>query len=1084
MKLTILLLCLFSFSAIANTFSQQITLTAKNEKLLNVIKELRKQSKGYDFAFNAKTLDKSVPVTIELRGVDLDQALDAIFTGQPLQYEIKNKTILIKERFAPKNVPRPNVPTDETLQDPIRGRVTDSIGNPLAGVHVQAKGTGRQTTTDREGNYVLSGVARGAVLSFALVGYRTSEARADQQEMQVTLRYMPSKIDVVSVDRGYYTVSKELNTGSISTVSKEVIASQPVNDPLLALQGRVSGLYLQQTTGIPGSNINVRLRGRNSIANGNDPLYIVNGVPFTSQSMTMVAGAVSFASPFSTIGLDNIERIDVLKDADATAIYGSRGANGVILITTKKGQQGRTTFDLNYNRGFGKIADSYDLMNTEEFLEMVREGYANDNRTPTATDYFINGTWDTDRYTDWEKLMIGNTAHLNNLQGSLSGGSEHTQFLLSAGYRNETTVYAGDYRNRKISLQSNVNHRSANNKFNSNLTISFLNDNNLLPPSDLTSDITHPPNTPKLYNEDGSFNWENSTWQNPMASLARTSESVSENLNAALNMGYELYPGISLQSRFGYNTLEMITTNLTPARALDPNRPNLANLRNHTKGDNRQVSWMVEPSINFSKALDWGKVDAILGGTVQENRRDGLSIRVTGFQSDALMENIAAGSNVTINRTNLIQYRYSALYGRIGYTYKNRYILNVTGRRDGSSRFGPNNQFGNFGAIGVGWVFSKEAGFESLVPFLNFGKLRASYGITGNDQLTDYQYLSTYTATGTNTYQGIVGLNPTRHANPLFGWETVKKLEAAIELGLFEDRIRLDVNWYRNRTGNQLVGYPLPGMTGFPSVQANLPAVVQNTGVEFDLSADVINTSPFNWNISGNLSVPRNKLISYPDLETSSYANQYVIGMPLFIGQRYRYIGIDPETGIYTFEDMNNDGAYTNAHDRYPVFVGQKWFGGINNQFTYKGFDLSIFFQFVNQTGINGLNVQPGAAYPTQGNLPRRYLDRWQQPGDDARYQRYSADFAAPASQAQSRYFGSDAVVENASFIKLRNVALSYQLPQVLCRRFGIDNLRVYVQGQNLLTLTSFSGLDPERSGSLGLPSIRMITSGIQFTIR
>ncbi len=334
-------------------------------------------------------------------------------------------------------------------------------------------------------------------------------------------------------------------------------------------------------------------------------------------------------------------------------------------------------------------------------------------------------------------------------------------------------------------------------------------------------------------------------------------------------------------------------------------------------------------------------------------------------------------------------YHYNALFGRLNYNWKEKYLLNLTARRDGSSRFGPGRQFGNFGAVGAGWIFSKEKWLADRTGFLSFGKLRASYGTTGNDQIADYQYLPTYTSSG-NTYQGLAGLYPTRIANPDFGWELLRKLEGGIELGFLHDKIMFTASLYENRTGNQLVGYRLPVLTGFTSVQANLPATVQNTGMEYELNTVNIRNNKFSWTSSFNISIPKNKLVAYPNIENSNYANVYTVGKSLFSQTVYHYTGVDANTGLYTFAAKDGTTIPSYPDDLQPSKpITQQFFGGFLNTFHYKGFSIDIFLQFVKQYSFGYL-----ASFNLPGvegaNQPEIVMSRWQKPGDKTNVQRFT----------------------------------------------------------------------------------------------
>ncbi|RZM17595.1 MAG: SusC/RagA family TonB-linked outer membrane protein, partial [Pedobacter sp.] len=554
--------------------------------------------------------------------------------------------------------------------------------------------------------------------------------------------------------------------------------------------------------------------------NGTDPLYIIDGVPFPSNSISQIrnaTGATTMISPLNGIRPENVESITVLKDADATAIYGSRGANGVILITTKQGQVGTTKADFNVYRGTSQIPTFIDLMKTDQYLAMRREALKNDNTTAQPWDYDVNGTWsDQNRYTDWQKLLIGGTAQTLNANASVSGGSERTQYLVGTGYRRETTVFPGDFTSHIGSVNMNVNHRSENNKFKINFTNNYTYSNYHVPVNDFTSLIYMAPNAPAIYDAKGNLNWEGNTFDNPFGSLLKKSQSITDNLVSTVVLSYQLPFGFEIQLNAGYNSVKLDESNTQPYISRMPTVfGDPAFLRSYVRGTSQIRTWNVEPQINFSRHFVKHQIDALIATTFQSTDQNSIALDTRGYPSDALLQNPAYATN-KINSTSFSEYRYTAVFARVGYNYDNKYVVNFTGRRDGSSRFGPRNRYGNFGAIGAAWIFSNEDFIKRNLTFLSLGKIRGSIGRTGNDQTSNYQYLSTYVGDGA-AYSGNNGLYPNRLSNPYFGWETIDKKELGVELGFLKGRLQVSTNFFRNRTRNQLVGYSLPGSTGFTS---------------------------------------------------------------------------------------------------------------------------------------------------------------------------------------------------------------------------------------------------------------------------
>ena len=499
-------------------------------------------------------------------------------------------------------------------------------------------------------------------------------------------------------------------------------------------------------------------------------------------------------------------------------------------------------------------------------------------------------------------------------------------------------------------------------------------------------------------------------------------------------------------------------------------------------GSTSNTNWLVEPQISYRSIIGKGQVSVLVGATEQQTKTNGLHVAGTGYTSDDLLNTLTAAPTLNVNQ-NSIEYRYNAIFARITYNWEDKYLLNISARRDGSSRFGPGNQFGNFGAIGAAWIFTEEQWFKDHPSFLSFGKIRGSYGTTGSDGVGDYQYLTQYSPNGALPYGGISPLRPIVEANPNFHWQVNKKLEGALNLGFFKDWVELQLVYYRERIGDQLVGYPLPALTGFTTVTANSPALVQNSGMEYTASSKIIETSRFSWSMNFDLAMNNNKLVSYPNFSQSPYVGQLIVGQPLNLVYLLHYIGVDPLTGNPIFEDKNHDGRITenypthNNDDMYALNLNPKFFGGFGMNFRYGSFDLSMFFNFKKQLGVNSLSGTNFAGVVAT-NQPVDLLNRWQQPGDVAKYGKFT-------SLGGGNYFtgGSDAVYTDASYIKLSNLSLSYNFPASLLRKLGVNRLSLFAHANNLLTLTKYQGADPEAQNFGGIPTTRTVVCGLSLNL-
>lgn len=963
-------------------------------------------------------------------------------------------------------------------QQPITGTVTDASKMPIPGVNIIIKGKASGTTTDIDGKYQLQAQPTDTLV-FSYLGYQPVEEPINERTViNVQLQEDTTMLQQVVVNAGYYTVKDKERTGSISRITAKEIEKQPVSTPLEALQGRMAGVDIVQTSGVSGSGFEVKIRGQNSIMAGNAPLYIIDGVPYGSQSLgssdssgTIIPGGN--ISPLNAINPAIIESVEVLKDADATAIYGSRGANGVVLITTKKGNRGKTKFTINSSTGIATITQKMDLMNTKQYLEMRREAFANDGFTEyPASAYDVNGTWDENRSTDWQKVLIGETANTSKLQASVSGGSESTQFLLSGMYQNETTVYPGDFNYDRITVNSNIRHTGSDDRFQVTFNAGYTLEDNLLPGTDLSlTAIRLAPNAPALYDEEGNLNWENSTWANPLAQLEGKYKNKTKSLFSNAMVSYKLMDNLKLKINSGYgytNLQDNITLPYTvydPAYGLDS-----ANSMVILNGGDRN-HWIIEPQLHWGKSLKNGVFSILVGSTFQKQNHEKQTLAGIGFPSDRLIYNLSAATTLLVMNEDIVQYSYQSFFTRLNYAYKNKIFVNLTGRRDGSSRFSPGNKYGNFGAVGAAWLFSEDIDLS----WLSLGKLRGSYGITGNDQIGDYQYLQTY-AINDNFYDGNIGLNPARLNNSNFKWEKNKKMEVALELGLLNQHMAFSAAYYNNRSSNQLINYALPGTTGFTSIQTNLDALVENSGWELELSGTIAQSESFDWKASFNVSLPKNELLEFPGLENSTYTNRFVIGESLSIAKLYNLKGVNPETGLFEFEDYNGDGMITAEEDRqYIADLTPHFFGGFSNDLSYKNWALDIFFQFVKKDGYNQYRTSEPPGSMT--NQLTSVLDRWQTLGNRAEMQRFTTGANYETYLAYSQFRQSNGAVSDASFIRLKTLALSYKLP---LDKSNNTSCQISVQGQNLLTFTRFKGGDPEQMNGF-LPPLRRVTFGVQL---
>lgn len=1125
-KLFLLLLVSFHLLAFGPGESQVVTLAFKDAPLQKVFTEIRKQT-GYSFAYSETDLSTAKRVNINITNTRIQDALSVLFQNQPLTYTIIERVIIIKAKSEKKiNQEQSSLQAFQPIKVFIR--VTNEEGDPVAGVTVMVKGTQSATATNADGTcFIITNP--NATLVFTAVNILPVEAQVNgKSQLFIQVKGKTGKLDEVQVV-AYSTSSQRLNTGNVAVVKASDIEKQPVNNPLLALQGRVPGLTVIQENGIPGGGITVRIQGQNSLNSGNDPLYIIDGVPFSSQMMPSlpagyilgISGSSSstlpegmsdpVGNPLALINPLDIESISVLKDADATAIYGSRAANGAIIITTKKGKSGQTRIDVNLKTGWGKVSNRIKLLNTTEYL-MMREAALKNNALIPSNDPFATQPdiyspdlmiWGSNRNTDWQKELIGNTARMSVAQITVSGGGNNIQYLVGLGLNKEGTVFPGDFDNTRTSIHFNLTNGGSNNRFHFQVSGNYSTMNNRLPTKDLTYDaITLPPNSPELYDSYGQLNWAQiasgsdsiSTWRNPLAYLKDRYRNLTTSIIGNANIGYSIFNNLEIKTNFGFTSLntDEIATSPLSTRAPEE-RP--FQVRSSSFGYGVTNTWIIEPQLHYKANGSFGKLELLVGSTFQETNSKRTQLSAQGFNNDLVLEDIKSATTLIAGESLAATYKYNAIFGRITYNWEDKYILNLSGRRDGSSRFGSKNLISDFGSVAAAWIFSKERLFLQSNRIFSFGKIRLSYGTVGNDQIGDYKFLNLYRST-TNSivalpYQGAIGMIPVGLPNPYLAWEETKKLQVGLDLGFLNDKLLVTANYAHNRSSNQLVSYSLPIVTGASSVTKNFPALVQNTSFEFALNSTIIRRKKIGWTSNFNLTVPRNKLIDFPDIETSGY-DDLVVGQSLNVRKLYHFIGVDTETGIYKFSDKDGNSTSTpNDPDDRTVLINPdpKYYGGFQNSIQLNQFSIDLLITFAKQFGTYSVfGLRPGefesnANTQARGNQPIEILGAWNKPGDISNIQQYQAIYSDEFAMAYNAANSSDAIFMDASYIRLKNLSISWNFPIQFIKKLKIQKASVYALGQNLYTITKYKGMDPETRNSFSLPPLRMITLGIQVTL-
>jgi TonB-dependent starch-binding outer membrane protein SusC len=1110
-----ILFCFLLFSA--NVFAQEkkVSFSCKEMPLSEALTQIERQSE-YKLNFNYDELNQ-FKVTVNIKKKSIQNAVLTLLKGLPYQMKVNGKFIIVFRRVIQRQQPRSAAQQGAGITV-IHGKVVDTSDKPLPGVNVSFKDRDYGTSTDINGMYAIT-VEKGGreTMLFTYIGMKTEvvsiNCNAEEKTLNLTLKESSNQLDEVQVLAYGLTTSNRYSTGSSVKVTSEDIAKQPVGNVMQALQGKVAGLSINQTSGLYGSDIKVEIRGQNSIdaSNSNtnvlknDPLYLVDGIPFSGSAINQQAasenadGSYSYiqgpngsgnGSPLATINPRDIESIEILKDADATALYGSRGANGVILIKTKKGNIGKPTFSVDFYSGASIMNTSMKALTLSDYLALRKEAFANDNKTPTTTNAPDLMLWSQTEGRDFKKLLIGSPAKTYSGNVSLSGGGSGTTFRLSGSYSRNTSVFDDNRSSNSYGFNFSLGYASSDEKFNMSLSIMMgTSDSNLASAGFYENAYSLPPNIP-LYNTDGSLYWWSKSIpviSNPLAALNSSYQNNMNSLNTSINLCYNMSHELKFSINIGYNKTQSNQKTLSPGTTIDPSSYSLSSGRAVAYVESNAKNLVVEPQVNYNKLIAGGNFTAMLGATYQKTINEQPFFMVaSGFVSDLYMNDYHMAANYIVHN-GYSAYKYASIFGNINYNYKSRYVFNGNFRRDGSSKFGSNNLYANFGSLGFAWIFTNEKFLSAKPKWFSFGKIRGSYGVVGNDNVQNYAYLSSYSSANSEYYSGTSGLSPARLANPNYKWASTKKLDIALDLGFFNDRLWSSFIYFRNRSGDQLLETPLGSQTGFSRYTSNLNALVQNTGLEITLNSTNIKTKDLTWSTSMNISFLQNKLISFPGLKASSYAYSYVIGRPITGLYLLHYTGKDSE-GKPVYKDVDKDGVITAALGEntgvgdlvYNGKASPNFFGGLSNTFKYKGLQLDFSASFTvgakNLGILSSLNSCPGSL----SNFPVPVVQTIRDLGLEKLFttSSYSSDF--------NLFKQSDALLQKISYCRLTNVSFSYNLPETLTKRIKLSNMRIYVQGQNLFRFTlsgkTYKGIDPE-TGSISVPPLMTIVGGISFSL-
>ena len=852
------------------------------------------------------------------------------------------------------------------------------------------------------------------------------------------------------------------------------------NDNVLEeLKATVPGLLITEANGVMQSNPTVQIRGRNSILQQNGPLVVIDGMPvfsnnaaagFIGSSSAQGIAGTNLLSPFS---LNMIGEATVLKDAASTAIYGSRGANGVLLLSTRADTAGKGGWSFNASTGASTLTHIQSPLTTRDYLALRRSALNHDGvpiNDATLPEAFL---WDSTRYTNFKKKMIGATG----LQADLSGGyrekDPHGYTSLTGAFHHETSVFQGQPGDDRVSFGGNFFRNARHHAQSWQGSLLYSLDHLDLPVTDFTNYITLAPNAPSpfamgkpVYQVNGLF------FLNDENMVRDTYSATTHTLFSHLLWTDTLFRGLTLKVSGGFTGSWVREHIEQPSGALDPFINPQSSIQTNKTGYN---TLLVEPIVEYTRRFNNGdRLENLLGATWQQQVTT-MSYSTINYKGDTLNSSTLLSTPENSNR---LVYRYDALFARINYTHAGRYLVNASFRADGSSRFGPGRQFGAFGAVGLAWIFS-DTRLLRASKVLQFGKLRANYGTVGNDQIGDYQFVQLWNNTASlRGYQGAQGFTLSTAYNPNLQWEVNHKLEGGMELGLLKNRISLSVTYFYHWSGSQLVFYSLPIQTGYPGVLSNIPARVENKGFEGVMTVHVLSHRPFRWDASFLLTVPSNRLASFPGLANSIYANTLTVGKSLSELKGYVYTGVSRDSGLFTFQKGITTIGNTDV----------RYYGSIANRLSYHGFSLDILLEFRQQNGFSALpqlyQVNPPGAAGSALGLNNQLIDPrwyWKQPGDQALLQKPTATPGTAAYNTIDKYVSSSAQITDASFIRLKSVSLGYRMSESLLKMFGAKAGQFFIEAKNFLTLTHYLVTDPETQSPYSLPPLKTVRCGVHL---
>ncbi len=1077
---TMKLICLFLFVALiqvsASTYSQntKISVSGNNLTIEEVFGLIEDQSE-FSFFYNVKQLDLSKRVNVDINNEQLEKVMEVVLAGTDITYSINNRLIIIHKKNG-------HNPLEKMAQQkPVRGTVSDEDGQPLPGVTVVVKGTTQGTITDANGNYSISEVSDDATLIFSFVGMRRQEIIVGSQT-RINITLIPESIglgEVIAI--GYGTINKSDLTGSVSSVNNKNFNRGIIQSPEQLIQGKLSGVHIIQNSGQPGSNFAVRIRGGSSITAGNDPLYVIDGVPvgFSADNFNTITGdrmTVQAENPLNMLNPSDIESVDVLKDASATAIYGSRGANGVIMITTKKGKEGVNTIDYESYFGISVLRKKLPIASASQYRE-----YLNANSS------IIENIDDGGTSTDWQNEIFRMApTHSHSL--ALNGGSTNTNYRASFSYINQEGIIISSGI-EKITARFNINHKAFNDRLNINInfTNGATNSDNVPVVDKATGDeiggiirdaLRFNPTYP-VKDKNGEYSFYSVFVQNPVAEA----EQIQDETHTYRALG-NASVDFKLTDYLKFNTNIGITKENIERKYYAPKSSKIGEDYGGRASQQirRNTSRLIETTLLFNKDFgDIHNISALAGYSWQQFVYENALMRSENFITDATsFNNLDGGLTYYPPNTSKFSNKLISFYGRFNYNLHDKYLVTFTLRYDGSSRFGDNEKWGSFPSAAVAWRVSEEDFLKDNTVLSNL-KFRVGYGVTGNQEIGNYKYLPTLSA-GSNKYmfgnKVVTAVGPNQNYNPDLKWESTEQTNIGIDYGFFNGRINGSIDYYVKNTNDLLLSFTVPSPAEVTSILANVGSV-QNKGFEFDINTDLLKSKNVKWNAYANLSVNRNKVISlsnnlwsteeiYTDIIpvpgfTAEHPKIIRPGEPLGSFYGYDYIGVN-EDGEQQFRDINGDGEITPGEDKVVIGNSQPDFTyGFGSNIIYRRFNLGFFFEGVQGVDVfnaTAIDIQTISTLPGQNTLVEAFTDG--------------------IAFGESAIFSSK-WIQDASFLRLNNISLGYNLD--VSKIAWIKKANIFFNAQNVFVITGYKGFDPEVNSIdfTTYPRPRTLTLGVRL---